>query len=86
MSPEENELTAFISVTNIGSDDGGFYLSYETSSKIAKAIIERYPQIVKKPVQIQVDTFNGHADLICDYEIANNLEKFKQEHYVEVDE
>lgn len=52
--------------------------------EIANAIIEAFPQIEKKPVKIEVYQITGESQLVCDYEIASELDRYKNEYFVEL--
>lgn len=82
MTEQEKKLMDLLEDADYVKDGyGGYKIDAESTSK---AIFKAFPQITKKPVKIDVSKLTGEAHLVCDYEIANNIDKFGSEYYVEV--
>ena len=82
MTEQEKKIIDLIEVMDYEVHESGqVNLDSHTT---AKAIIEAFPQITKKPVVIECFHDTGESHLVCDYEIANNLEKYQSEYFVEV--
>lgn len=86
MTNEEKELAEFI----FNSSGISLSISIPDLEKLAKALIQRYPQITKKPLTLflrEEDKFNYYLSLGEDFEYGLDKEEvksFKSIHYVEV--